>query len=235
MEKISTGVLGLDDMLEGGLIRGRPYILCGGPGAGKTILSMQFLLEGVKQKERGLFISLEESSTQIIDDMAQFGWDLRGIKIVDTYQDPASGEWQLKSDSIMAKPEFTLSNLINIMQGKITNYTPKRIVIDSLTSIRMLYESEAQTRREILSLMNFLLRSDITSILTSETMSPEDTLMEEFLASGVIKLLKLKHEGEIVNAVSIEKMRGSSFDKHVRPMKITQKGIVVFPMESIFS
>jgi len=235
MEKVSTGVPGLDDMLKGGLIRGRPYLLSGGPGAGKTILSMQFLLEGVKQKERGLFISLEESSSQITEDMAQFGWDLRGIKIVDTYQDPASGEWQLKSDSIMAKPEFTLSNLINIIQGKITNYTPKRIVIDSLTSIRMLYENEAQTRREILSLMNFLLRSDVTAILTSETMSPEDTLMEEFLASGAIKLLMLKHEGETVNAVSIEKMRGSSFDRHTRPMKITTKGIVVFPMESVFS
>ncbi|MFH1789147.1 MAG: ATPase domain-containing protein [Candidatus Altiarchaeota archaeon] len=235
MEKLATGIPGLDDMLEGGFIRGRPYLVCGGPGAGKTIFGMQFLMEGVKQKERGLFIALEESSAQLTQDMAEFEWDLHGIKIIDTFQDPADGGWHLKADSVMAKPEFTLSNLVNIIQNKIDTYNPKRIVIDSLTSIRMLYESDIEARKEILGLMSFLSRGDITSILTSEVLSTEDTLMEEFLSAGVIKLLKIKHEGETVNAVNIEKIRGSSFDKHVRPMKITDKGIVVFPMESVFS
>lgn len=234
MEKIPTGIPGLDKMLEGGLVKGRPYLVAGGPGAGKTILGMQFLLEGVKNKERGIYIALEESAEQITQDMAEFGWNIKGLKIIDTFQDPSNGVWHLKSDSVMAKPEFSLPNLVNIIEGRMENFNPKRIVIDSLTSIRMLYENEIEARKEILSLMNFLARSHITTLLTSETLSLEDTLMEEFLASGVIKLLKIKHEGETVSAVSIEKMRGTSFDKHIRPMRVTDDGIVVFPLETIF-
>ncbi len=235
MEKIPTGIPGLDDMLEGGLIRGRPYIVTGGPGAGKTILTMQFLMEGVRNKERGIFITLEENSNQIVQDMAEFGWDLRGIKLLDTYQDPESGAWQLKSESVMSKPDFNLSNLINTIKSRISSYNPKRMVIDSLTSIRMLYDEDSNPRREILSLMNFLSRIDVTTLLTIESSDEETPLMEEFLASGVIKMLKIKHEGETINAISIEKMRGSSFDKHTRPLKITDQGITVFPLETVFS
>ncbi|MFH1835267.1 MAG: ATPase domain-containing protein [Methanobacteriota archaeon] len=235
MEKIPTGIPGLDDMLEGGLIRGRPYIVTGGPGAGKTILTMQFLMEGVRKKERGIFITLEENSNQIVQDMAEFGWDLRGIKLLDTYQDPESGAWQLKSESVMSKPDFTLSNLINTIKSRISSYNPKRMVIDSLTSIRMLYDEDSNPRREILSLMNFLSRIDVTTLLTIESSDEDRPLMEEFLASGVVKMLKIKHEGETINAISIEKMRGSSFDKHTRPLKITDQGITVFPLETVFS
>lgn len=235
MDKIPTGIPGLDEMLEGGLIKGRPYLVCGGPGAGKTIFGMQFLLEGAEKRERGLFIALEESAEEIRQNMSEFGWNLHNIKLVDTYQDSSSGVWQIKSNHIMAKPELNLSNLINLVQDKIRNYKPSRIVLDSITTLSMLHDNRISARRDVLSLMNFLSKSGVTSILTSETINPEDTLMEEFLSSGVIKLVHLKHEGETLMALSIEKMRGSGFDRHMRPMKITEQGIVVFPMESVFS
>lgn len=231
LNKIKTGVSGLDHMLGGGLIEGRPYLIAGGPGAGKTILCMHFLMEGAANGERGLFIALEEPSIEIMEDMAVFGWDTHRIKILDTTQE--LGTWTFKTESVISKPEFTLANLLNVLNEKLTTYKPKRIVIDSLTSVKMLSESSLQSRRDLLNLMNFLYNSGCTSLLTAESYGGEDTLMEEFLTSGVIRLHNIESQGDKISAVMIEKMRGSSFDKHLRPMKITDKGIIVFPDEPV--
>jgi len=234
MEKIKTGVDGLDEILYGGIIKGRPYLLAGGPGAGKTILCMQFLMEGIKSGEKGLFIALEEQADELKEDMALFGWNTDRVKIIDTIQDISSGSWTLKTSGSISKPEFTLSNLVNVIKEKIDVYKPERLVIDSLTSIKMLYESRVTARREMLGLINSLSRLGCTTLLTSESSGPE-TLMEEYLASGVIKLIAVEEKGERLNAVIIQKMRGSKFDSHIRPMKITDKGIIVYPDESVFS
>lgn len=233
MEKISTGIPGLDEMLHGGLISGRPYLIVGGPGAGKTILCMQYLMDGIAKNEKGLYVALEEQAQELSQDMVSFGWDLARVKVLDTMQDMASGIWAIKTTGVISKPEFTLKNLIEAIRDILVTYKPKRVVIDSLTSIKMLYESQIEARRELLGLMNFLESSGCTSLLTSELQGP-DILMEEFLASGVLKLHLIDTEGERLSAVSIQKIRGSSFDKHIRPMKITEKGIVVFPNESVF-
>ncbi len=233
MEKISTGVSGLDEMLHGGLIAGRPYLITGGPGAGKTIMCMQFLMEGIKNNEKCLYVALEEQAQELKEDMASFGWDLQRIKILDTMQDMASGVWAIKTAGVISKPEFTLKNLIEAIRNIMVSYKPKRMVVDSLTSIKMLYESMTEARQEILGLLNFLEATGCTTLLTSELSGPE-VLMEEFLTSGVLKIHLIDNEGERLSAVSVQKMRGSSFDKHMRPMKITDTGIVVFPNESVF-
>lgn len=234
MEKVKIGIAGLDHMLNGGLVAGRSYLITGGPGAGKTILSMQFLLEGAANKEKGVYIALEERGAELIEDMGVFGWDLHNIKIIDTIQEPDTKTWSLRSDSVVSKPDMTLSNLVSMIEKKIETYNATRIVLDSITTIRMLYESEIAARKDILSLMNFLNTSGCTSLLTVESPLTDRIGMEEFLASGVIKLHMINKEGETVNAISVEKMRGMAFDKHMRPMKITNKGIEVFPSETLF-
>jgi len=233
MEKITTGVEGLDEMLHGGLLADRTYLVTGGPGAGKTILCMQFLMEGVRLNDKCLYVALEEQATELKDDMMSFGWDINRIKILDTMQDMASGIWALKTTGVISKPEFNLKSLIETLRNLLVQYKPKRIVIDSLTSIKMLYDSKTEARRELLGFVNFLESTGCTSLLTSELEGP-DTLMEEFLTSGVVKVHMIESDGEKIGAISIQKMRGSSFDKHIRPMKITDKGIVVFPNESVF-
>ncbi|MEM2918443.1 MAG: ATPase domain-containing protein [Candidatus Altiarchaeota archaeon] len=233
LKKIKTGIDGLDEMLHGGLIEGRPYVVCGEPGAGKTILCMQFLMKGVEEHERGLYVALEETAEQIKEDMSVFGWDTSKIKILETTRELGSDKWLIKVDNVISKPEFTLMNLMKVIKEKIDTYNPRRIVIDSITSIKMLSESEGELRRELLSLMEFLYKFGVTTLLTSESVNGE-IHMEEFLASGVIKLHLLESKGEMINAISIEKIRGSDFDRHLRPMKITEKGIVVFPSESVF-
>lgn len=233
MEKITTGIDGLDEMLHGGLIAGRTYLVVGGPGAGKTIMCMQFLMDGTKNGDRGLYVALEEQAQQLKEDMIPFGWDVQRIKILDTMQDMASGIWALKTTGVISKPEFNLKTLIDAMRNIILQYKPKRIVIDSITSIKMLYESKIEARRELLGFINFLESTECTALITAELEGP-DILMEEFLTSGVIKLHLIESDGEKISAMSIQKIRGSSFDKHMRPLKITNNGIVVFPNESVF-
>lgn len=237
MNKIKTGIEGLDEMLGGGLVEGRPYIIAGGPGAGKTILGMQFLLQGIKNRERAIYVSLEETAEQLRDEMAALGWDITPIKILDTTQELGMSKWVIKADNVISKPEFTLSNLMKILSRRMESYKPRRMVIDSVTSIRLMYEKKSDMRREILAMMNFLSMSECTTLLTSEVdinIKASQVLMEEFLASGVIKLHTIDRRGEIINAISIEKIRGTDFDKHLRPLRITDEGIVVFPGETVF-
>jgi len=236
MEKVKTGIPGLDEMLGGGLIKNRPYLICGGPGTGKTILAIQFLMQGLKENEGCLFIALEEPSKQLIENMSEFGWDIREIDIVDTAQEIAEGKWFIKPSDFESHPEFTLLSLIDIINKKLDTRDLKRIVIDSLTSIMSLYENEVEMRRGILSLMNFLSTTGCTTVITDEvrTQSRKDVLMEEFLASGVIRIHTMEKKGEMMNGISILKMRGSDFDRHIRPMRITNKGIVVFPEDTLF-
>ena len=232
MERVKTGVPGLDEMSGGGLVANRPYILVEPPGAGKTIMGMQFLMEGVKNREKGLYISLEESTNELEENMSLFGWNLKSIKILDTSHEIGADKWLIKANTIVSKPEFSLVNLMRVMREKMQVYKPKRIVVDSLTSVKMLYEREYDMRRGLLTLMNFLFKSKTTSLLISTT--PSKNMMEEALASGIIKLHMIESKGEILNAISISKLRGSNFDKHIRPMRITDEGIVVFSGETIF-
>lgn len=232
MDRIKTGVPGIDEMLHGGLIPKRTYLVIGGPGAGKTIFSFQFLLQGLAENEKVLYVALEEQASQLKQDMAEFGWDISRIKMLDTMQSIFSGVWALKTAQV-TKPEFSLRTLVIALKQIIESYQPKRIVIDSLTSIKMLYEKEQMARRELLGFLNFLENTGCTTILTSELVGNE-TIVEEFLASGVIKMHLIQNSGEKIGAVSIEKMRGSSFDRHIRPLKITAKGVVVFPNEAVF-
>ncbi|MFC2162730.1 RAD55 family ATPase [Candidatus Altiarchaeota archaeon] len=233
MEKIKTGVKGLDEMLNGGLVKGRPYIISGGAGVGKTVLSMQFLMEGVANGEKCVYIALEEQASQIKEDMLQLGWDVSRIRILDTMQDLGTGTWTIKTTGIITKPELNLKNLIEEIRNIMVALKPTRIVIDSLTSLKMLYENPIEIRRGVVGLMNFLTVSGITTLLTSE-LSQETSMMEEFLASGVIRLDMIENEGERLSAINIMKMRGTDFDKSIRPLKITDKGIIVYPQESIY-
>ncbi|MBU0762277.1 MAG: hypothetical protein KKD39_04575 [Candidatus Altiarchaeota archaeon] len=234
MEKIKTGVEGLDDMLLGGLIPARSYLVVGGPGAGKTIFCIQFLMQGIKENKRCLYVALEEQADSLKVDMAELGWDISRIKILDTMQDISQGLWTLKTPGSIQKPPFSLKSLVESLKVIVTQYKPERMVIDSLTSVKMLYDSQQESRRELLGFINFLEKTGATTLLTSEFTSGSETVMEEFLSSGVIKLHLLDKDGERINAISIGKIRGSTFDKHMRPLKISENGIVVFPNESVF-
>ncbi len=232
LKRIKTGIDGLDQMLNGGLIEGRSYIVSGGPGTGKTILCMHFLMEGAKKGEEGLFLALEESATEMKENMSIFGWDLHRIKLIDTSQE-LSGKWAIRVDSVIAGPELTLANILSILKEYITKYNIKRVVIDSLTSYKVMQKTTVDYRRSLLTIMKFLSTAGCTSLLTVE-IGNHEAVMEEFLASGVIEMGFVERSGEWLNSIRVSKMRGIDIDHHIRPLRITEKGgMVVFANETL--
>jgi KaiC/GvpD/RAD55 family RecA-like ATPase len=235
LKRVTTGIEGLDKMLGGGLVQGRSYVLLGGPGSGKTILSMHFLMDGAKKGEEGLYIALEENSSELKENMSVFGWDLKRIKLIDTTQD-LSGKWSMRIESVIGGPELTLNNILAVLKEYISKYNIKRVVVDSLTSFKLMQKTEVDYRRSILTLMKFLSTAGCTAVLTVENPDSnfKGSLMEEFLASGVIDVGFIEHTGEWLNSIRIKKMRGMAYDQHTRPMKITDKGVVIFSSETLY-
>jgi len=217
LKKVKTGIFGLDKMLNGGLIENRPYLVLGGPGAGKSILGVQFLMYAISRGESALYITLEEPYDEIRENMIAFGWDTGKIRILDISPEGEGTD----TDS------YNLNLMVDELKRELEGHTHKRVVLDSTTTIRMLEDSKLKGRRRILSVMKLLSESNCTSLLLCEEIG-EKVTMESFLARGVIHLhTKITSSGEKVRAISIDKMRGTSFDERLHPYEITNDGIQV--------
>jgi circadian clock protein KaiC len=223
LRKIRTGIPGLDKMLRGGLIEGRPYLVTGGPGAGKSIFVMQFLMQSVRKGEEALYITLEEPYNEIRQNMAQFGWDTRNVRILDVSPEVGQKEQDM----------FNLEYLEDELFQELNRHNHKRVGLDSTSTLGMLEQSSLQGRRRILSIMKQLTEANCTSLIICETQDNTPS-MESYLARGVIKLYTTTTAGEKGRAIGIEKMRGTSFDEHIRPFTISNEGIIVAADEVAF-
>ncbi|MFB6265998.1 MAG: RAD55 family ATPase [Candidatus Nanohaloarchaea archaeon] len=220
-DRVSTGVRGLDELMEGGIPGGSVILASGGAGCGKTILSSQYIWEGLQNGEKCLFISLEEPVDDIRTDMKEFGWDFERYEesgdLELTYIQPAAGERGfLKKINRMAADEEV-----------------DRIVIDSVSIMLGSYGgSEAEKRDIMYDLLRNLKKTGATSLLTSEiTEDDQDSLsrygVAEFVADGVIVLYyESVGEGTFRN-LEVRKMRRTAHTPGTYPMKITENGIVV--------
>ncbi|OYT43711.1 hypothetical protein B6U90_06680 [Thermoplasmatales archaeon ex4484_6] len=232
IRKISTGVEGLDRMLDGGLIAGRPYSVIGGPGSGKSIMGWQFLRQGVANGENTMYITLDEPHYEIRANMDQIGLDDPSIRIMDLSPEDMFHEGEVSS----------LNFLERELPVQIEKLRPLRVVLDSTTSIRALEKDEVNARRRILSLMKLLSERGgadpshppITSLLLTED-DGRAVPVESFLARGVIRLVNSIVRGSRVRAVLIEKMRGSPFDDHMRPLRIGQGGMRVADTDTLIT
>jgi circadian clock protein KaiC len=223
MRKIKTGVSGLDKMLNGGLIEGRPYLVIGGPGAGKSILAIQFLMVSVSRGESALYVTLDEPFNEIRQNMAAFGWNTSKVRILDL--SPEAKEQDVEG--------YDMNYLFDELKHELTSQKHKRVAFDSTTTLRMLDETDFKARRRISSIMKLLANSDCTSLLICEG-DPRVLTVESFLARGVIKLYTTTVSGEKVRAIGIDKMRGTAFDEHIRPFSISNAGISVAADEIAF-
>ena len=224
LRKMRTGIPGLDKMLNGGLIEGRPYLITGGPGAGKSIFVMQFLMQSIRKGEDALYITLEEPYDEIRQNMAQFGWDTRAVRILDVSPESSTKEGQ---------DMYSLSYLEEELRNELQRKNHKRVGLDSTSTLRMLEEHPLGGRRRILSIMKMLTEFECTSLIICETTTLEAS-MEAFLARGVIRLYTTTTAGEKIRALGIEKMRGTPFDEHIRPFTISNEGISVASDEIAF-
>ncbi len=232
MRRVKTGVAGLDKMLQGGLIAGRPYVVAGPPGSGKTILGIHFLLQGIRDGINGLYITLSEPASEIKDNMSAFGWNLSKLKMLDATPEGGTGVWVLPSDGLLEGVRFNVANLNSLISTELAVHNVGNIVIDSITALKELCERERDVRVDLLSLMNYLSENKCTSLLISESKG-ETVEIESFLARGTVRLQTVFLEGKRKRSILIEKMRGTGFDEQARPMRITEKGIEVYPAESL--
>jgi KaiC/GvpD/RAD55 family RecA-like ATPase len=232
MMKVKTGISGLDEMLNGGLIAGRPYLLSGAPGAGKSILGMQFLMQAVREGKSGIYVTLEERKRGLEQNFRVFGWDINKIHIIEATPGLGNKMWEIRTDESFINMTLNLNNLTEAIKEKL-GHGAERIVIDSVTTLKLLYPSEVDARREILSLIHFLTDTRCTSLLLVEKFNEERT-MESFLADGSIELRIIEEKGIKKRAIEIKKMRGTDFDEQWRPMKITGEGIIVYSDEALF-
>jgi len=242
-EKKSSGIPGLDEMLFGGFPAGRVILVVGGPGTGKTIMAAQFLVEGIRSGESGVFVSLDESKDHFFSEMAKLDWNMekferdRRLAFVDASPiRHLPGEVKLGKVAI-GKRDFSMLSLIEGINAAAKEIDAKRVAVDPIASLIFQYPDAVQRRTAMLDLNEALIRSGATCLLTTELRSigiERRVQIEEYLAHGVVILQTMQVGRSFVRVLQVEKMRESDVDAQPRPYRISNRGIEVFPKESVF-
>jgi circadian clock protein KaiC len=222
--RVSTGVAGLDEILYGGLVPQRAYLLRGGPGCGKTTLGLHFLTEGVKNGERCLFITLGEPESELRANARETGFDLTNVHFLDLSPN-AEFFTEMQTYDIFSPAEVEREPVTQQILDQIEQIKPQRVFLDAMTQFRFLASDNFQFRKQVLSFLRFLIEQGATVLFTSEgsASAPDDDL--QFMSDGVVHL-RLQPEGRVL---SISKFRGSDFRSGEHVMRLTNHGMEVFP------
>jgi KaiC/GvpD/RAD55 family RecA-like ATPase len=245
---LPTGVPGLDELISGGLPKGRVVLVVGGPGAGKTILASQFLYKGISEyNDNGIFVSLDESKNHFMAEMAKFGWDFKKAEeegkfgFIDATRLSRVAilkEKMLKEESSSLRgKELQIDKLIEELQTKIQQINAKRVVLDTLASLFYRFLEPIERRTAGVDLIEALSDLGTTVIVTTELGQlglERKTLDEEFLVHGVIMMQTLFSGGTTTRGLQVEKMRGVNVNNNLVPYTIDQSGIEIYPTMSLF-
>jgi circadian clock protein KaiC len=224
-----TGVPGLDDILKGGLTPHRLYLIDGDPGSGKTTLSLQYLLEGVKAGEKVLYITLSETKEELLASAASHGWSLDGIFVVELISEKADldGESQV---TMYHPAEVDLIETTGKVLSAVEEVNPSRVVFDSLSELRLLAQNSLRYRRQILALKQFFVGRKCTVLLLDDRTSEGPDLQLHSIAHGVIALeQRAPVYGAERRRLRVIKLRGSSFRGGYHDFTIRAGGLAVFP------
>lgn len=227
--RVSTGSAGLDDILGGGLDADRMYLIEGRPGSGKTTIAMQFLLEGRRRGERVLYITMSETERELRLVAERHGWSLDGIDIfelvpAETTLDP---EREL---TVLSPAEVELGETSKLIFDRVTSSGATRVVIDSLSELRLLAQSSLRYRRQVLALKHYFARCSCTVILLDDLTSHENDLQLHSISHGVILLEQLAIDyGAQRRRLRVEKMRGIDFRGGYHDFAIRHGGLEIYP------
>ncbi|HEX7191768.1 MAG TPA: ATPase domain-containing protein, partial [Thermoanaerobaculia bacterium] len=205
----ATGIEGLDRILNGGFPRNHVYLVQGDPGVGKTTLSLQFLIEGARAGEKGLYITMSESEQDLRAVAKSHGWDLGPIQIIEHLV----GEDELADDStIFQASEIELGPAVRTMLDEIVRIKPDRVVLDSLSEIRLLAQSSLRYRKQILALKQFFDGRKITALLLDDRTSEVKDMQLQSVPHGVVELERYTpNYGISRRRMQIVKVRGLQF------------------------
>ena len=224
-----TGIPGLDDILKGGLISHRLYLIDGDPGAGKTTLALQFLMDGVNAGEKCLYITLSETKEELAASADSHGWSLDGITVVELIAeaDDLDGESQV---TMYHPSEVELTETTKRVLTAVEKINPTRIVFDSLSELRLLAQNSLRYRRQILALKQFFIGRKCTVLLLDDRTSEGSDLQLQSIAHGVISLDQLAPlYGAERRRLRVMKLRGTSYRGGYHDFAIREGGLVVFP------
>jgi KaiC domain protein len=227
--RVSTGIDGLDEMLEGGIPAGHIVVVIGDAGSGKTTLSLQYIYEGLCKGESCIYISIEEELESILSTAVSYGWDMR--KYIETQKLEI-----LKLDLTDIK---TAARRIKVdLPELIKSLGATRLVIDSITLFGMMFDDPMERRIRLVDLNKTIKKMGITTLYTSETdiknpFHSKDGIVE-YSSDGILFLQQGETSNNIKMTLRILKMRRIMHDRMSRPYEISGTGIKVYPMEMVY-
>lgn len=227
--RISTGNEGLDDILGGGLDSDRVYLYEGRPGTGKTTLALQFLLAGARKGERTLYITLSESKRELEVVARRHGWSLDNIDVFELVSpeailDPA------REQTVLHPAEMELNETTQNVFDRVREFNPTRVVLDSLSEVRLLAQSPLRYRRQILALKHFFTGRRCTVVLLDDLSSSENDLQLHSISHGVVLLEQLAIDyGAERRRLRVVKMRGIKFRGGFHDFTIETGGLAIYP------
>lgn len=225
IERIESGIPGLDELIEGGFVKGSVNLIAGTAGSGKSIFCCQYILHGLRKKENGVYICLEQSVEDLLSDISKFGWDKEFLEY-------------MKQEKLRVEYVFPTSirKLGELVFDRIEKVNAERLVVDSISVAAMGWEESSDVskiRRELFEFIQNLKKKKVTSLLITEIPETEPKALskfgfEEFVVDGVIVLHYLEYTtADSQRSLVIRKMRRTNHGVDVYPIKITEKGIVV--------
>ena len=227
--RCNTGIPGLDEILEGGFIAERMYLVDGNPGAGKTTFAMQFLRQGAIDGQACLYVTLSETALELRASASSHEWSLDGIEIVELIVDEGEleGDGQL---TMLHASEVELTETTKKLIEAINRYQPARVVIDSLSEMRLLAQSSLRYRRQVLALKQLFLGRRCTVIMLDDRTAEGPDLQLHSIAHGVISLeAKSPSYGRMRRQLEVRKFRGSDFASGYHDFAIKHDGLSIFP------
>ena len=227
--RLATGIMGLDPIISGGFRKDSMNLVIGGPGSGKSIFAMQFLVTGIEEyDEAGVYISFEETGEEILQNMDCFGWKLKE---------------KIESNklAILAYTPAQIEKILleggGILESVIKEINPKRIVFDSLSAFSMLHREGLAQRAACISLFQNIKRWDCTALFVAEhETDPDehDPLTEEFEVDSVILLYSIRKGNIRTRALEVLKMRSTNYPLQIFPMTIDNEGLSVHRDKLVF-
>jgi circadian clock protein KaiC len=224
-----TGIEGLDDILGGGLERRRVFLLEGNPGTGKTTISLQFLMAGVKAGEKTLYVTLSETADELRTSAESHGWNLHGIEVFELLP-PENLLDENQQQSLLYSSDLELGETTKRIFEAFEKAQPSRVVLDSLSEIRLLAQQSLRYRRQILSLKHYFAQKDATVLLLDDMSSETNDKTVHSIAHGVIRLEELSPDyGAERRRLRIIKYRGRRYRGGFHDFAIGRGGVQVFP------